>query len=382
MNDDVKQKSLDYHKKYPGKIQVSGKVPLETPEDLGMVYTPGMAYPCMEIHADKSKAYDYTMKARSVAIVSDGTAVLGFGDIGPEAGLPVMEGKSMVFKRFADIDAFPLCIDTKDPENIVNFCKWIAPTFGGIHLEDIKAPECFYIENKLKEILDIPVFHDDQWGTAIVALAGLINALKVVGKEIGSVKIVINGAGAAGIAIARILVQYGAKNVILLDSQGVIHKGRTDLNDFKVAMLDSTNPHNETGDLESAMRGADVFLGVSKEGLVSLDMVRSMAKDPIVFAMANPVPEIMPPEALAAGAAVVATGRADFPNQVNNVLAFPGVFKGALAVRAKDLTLDMMIGAAKGLAALIKEPRPDYIIPGAFDEGVCDSVARAVSEAV
>lgn len=377
---DIKTKALDYHRKFPGKIQISGKVDLNTPEDLGMVYTPGMAYPCMEIAADKSKAYEYTMKARSVAIVSDGTAVLGFGDIGPEAALPVMEGKAMVFKKFADIDAFPLCIGTKDVDEIVRFCKLLEPTFAGIHLEDIKAPECFYIENKLKEILDIPVFHDDQNGTAIVALAGLINALIVVGKEVEDVKIVINGAGAAGIAIAKILVEYGAKNVILMDSVGAIHRGRTDLNEFKIEMLEITNPNNESGDLAGVMQGADVFMGVSKAGLVSQDMVRSMAKDPIVFAMANPVPEIMPPEALEAGAAVVATGRADFPNQINNVLAFPGVFRGAIDSKAKQITQRMIVQAGIGLAGLIKNPTADRIIPGAFDEGVCDAVAKAVSE--
>jgi malate dehydrogenase (oxaloacetate-decarboxylating) len=375
---DIKQKSLDYHSKFGGKVEINGKYPLETPEDLGMIYTPGMAYPCMEIAADKSKAYDYTMKGRSVAIVSDGTAVLGFGDIGPEAGLPVMEGKSLVFKRFANIDAFPLCIGTKDPEEIVKFCQYLEPTFAGIHLEDIKAPECFYIEKKLQETLNIPVFHDDQWGTAIVALAGLINALKVVDKKVESVKVVINGAGAAGIAIAKILVEFGVKNVILLDSVGAINKDRDDLNEFKIEMLEVTNPNNETGGLAEVVQGADVFMGVSKAGLLSQDMVRSMAEKAVVFAMANPVPEIMPPEALEAGAAVVATGRADFPNQINNVLAFPGVFRGLLDARATKLTLDMMVKAATGLAGLIKSPTADYIIPGAFDEGVCEAVAKAM----
>jgi malate dehydrogenase (oxaloacetate-decarboxylating) len=377
---DIKQKSLDYHAKYQGKVQISGKVELNTPEDLGMIYTPGMAYPCMEIAADKSKAYDYTMKARSVAIVSDGTAVLGFGDIGPEAALPVMEGKSMVFKRFADIDAFPLCIGTKDPDEIVRFCQLLEPTFAGIHLEDIKAPECFYIEKKLQETMNIPVFHDDQWGTAIVALAGFINALKVVNKEVAGVKIVISGAGAAGIAVAKILIEYGVKNIILLDSVGAISQDRTDLNEFKIEMLAVTNPNNETGGLAEVIRGADVFIGLSKAGLLTQDMIRSMATSPIVFAMANPVPEIMPPEALEAGAAVVATGRADFPNQINNVLAFPGVFRGLLDQRAENLTINMMVKAATGLAGLIKEPRADYIIPGAFDEGVCESVASAMKE--
>lgn len=375
---DIKQNALDYHAKFPGKVQISGKVPLETPEDLGMIYTPGMAYPCMEIAADKKKAYDYTMKARSVAIVSDGTAVLGFGDIGPEAGLPVMEGKAMVFKRFADIDAFPLCIATKDPDEIIRFCQLLEPTFAGIHLEDIKAPECFYIEKKLQETMNIPVFHDDQWGTAIVALAGFINAIKVVGKQADTVKVVISGAGAAGIAVAKILVEYGVKNVILLDSVGAIHSSRTDLNDFKQEMLAVTNPNGETGALLDVIKGADVFMGLSKAGLLTQDMIRSMAEKPVVFAMANPVPEIMPPEALAAGAAVVATGRADFPNQINNVLAFPGVFRGLLDERAENLTITMMVKAANGLAGLIKDPTPEYIIPGAFDQGVCEAVANAM----
>lgn len=378
MSEDIKQKSLDYHSKFGGKVELTGKYPLETPEDLGMIYTPGMAYPCLEIAADKKKAYDYTMKRRSVAIVSDGTAVLGFGDIGPEAGLPVMEGKAMVFKRFADIDAFPLCIGTKDPDEIVRFCQLLEPTFAGIHLEDIKAPECFYIEKKLQETMNIPVFHDDQWGTAIVALAGFINALKVVEKQADAVKVVISGAGAAGIAVAKILVEFGVKNVILLDSVGAIHSGRTDLNDFKVEMLATTNPNSEAGGLAEVIKGADVFMGLSKAGLLSQDMIRSMANQPVIFAMANPVPEIMPPEALAAGAAVVATGRADFPNQINNVLAFPGVFRGLLDERAENLTINMMVKAATGLAGLIKEPTADYIIPGAFDEGVCEAVANAM----
>jgi malate dehydrogenase (oxaloacetate-decarboxylating) len=375
---DIKQKSLDYHSKYGGKIEITGKYPLETPEDLGMIYTPGMAYPCLEIAADKKKAYDYTMKRRSVAIVSDGTAVLGFGDIGPEAGLPVMEGKAMVFKRFADIDAFPLCIGTTDPDEIVRFCQLLEPTFAGIHLEDIKAPECFYIEKKLQETMNIPVFHDDQWGTAIVALAGFINALKVVGKEAQSVKVVISGAGAAGIAVAKILVEYGVKNIILLDSVGAIHAGRDDLNEFKIEMLETTNPNSESGDLATVIKGADVFMGLSKAGLLTAEMIQSMSEKPVIFAMANPIPEIMPPEALAAGAAVVATGRADYPNQINNVLAFPGVFRGLLDERAENLTINMMVKAATGLAGLIKEPRADYIIPGAFDEGVCESVASAM----
>lgn len=375
---DIKQKALDFHSKHKGKLQIAGKVSLDTPEDLGMVYTPGMAYPCMEIAEDKSKAYDYTLKATTVAVVTDGTAVLGFGDIGPEASLPVMEGKALVFKKFANIDAYPICLATKDVEDIIMICKNIAPGFGGIHLEDIAAPACFEIEDRLKEELDIPVFHDDQHGTAIVALAGMINALKVVGKTMEESRFVINGAGAAGIAIAKILVNAGASDVILLDSQGTIFKGRDGLNKYKQEIAETTNPRMVDGDLAAAMQDADVFLGVSKANLVSQDMVRSMAANPIVFAMANPVPEIMPEDAIAAGAAVVATGRADYPNQVNNVLAFPGVFKGALDARATDITEEMKVAAAHAIAEMVTEPRPDYIIPGAFEPGLADNVAKAV----
>ena len=304
--------------------------------------------------------------------------MLGFGDIGPEASLPVMEGKALVFKKFANIDAYPICLATKDVEDIIMICKNIAPGFGGIHLEDIAAPACFEIEDRLKEELDIPVFHDDQHGTAIVALAGMINALKVVGKTMEESRFVINGAGAAGIAIAKILVNAGASDVILLDSQGTIFKGRDGLNKYKQEIAETTNPRMVDGDLAAAMQDADVFLGVSKANLVSQDMVRSMAANPIVFAMANPVPEIMPEDAIAAGAAVVATGRADYPNQVNNVLAFPGVFKGALDARATDITEEMKVAAAHAIAEMVTEPRPDYIIPGAFETGLADNVAKAV----
>lgn len=376
---DVKQKALDFHARNKGKLQVAGKVPLDTPEDLGMVYTPGMAYPCLEIAEDKSKAYDYTLKATTVAVVTDGTAVLGFGDIGPEAAMPVMEGKALVFKKFANIDAYPLCLATKEVEDIIMICKNIAPGFGGIHLEDIAAPACFEIEDRLRAELDIPVFHDDQHGTAIVALAGMINALKVVNKTMEEARFVINGAGAAGIAIAKILVNAGASDVILLDSQGTIFKGRDGLNKYKQEVAEITNPRMVDADLATAMQDADVFLGVSKANLVTGDMVKSMAKDPIIFAMANPVPEIMPEDALAAGAAVVATGRADYPNQVNNVLAFPGVFKGALDARATDITEAMKVAAAHAIAEMVTEPRPDYIIPGAFEPGLADKVAEAVA---
>jgi malate dehydrogenase (oxaloacetate-decarboxylating) len=377
---DVKKRALDFHSQYKGKLQIAGKVPLDTPEDLGMVYTPGMAYPCMEIAEDKSKAYDYTLKATTVAIVTDGTAVLGFGDIGPEAAMPVMEGKALVFKKFANIDAYPLCLDTKEVDDIVMICKNIAPGFGGIHLEDIAAPACFEIEDRLKEELDIPVFHDDQHGTAIVALAGMINALKVVGKTMEDSRFVINGAGAAGIAVAKILVNAGASDVILLDSKGTLFKGRDGMNKYKTEVAEITNPRMVDSDLAEAMKDADVFLGVSKADLVSEEMVKSMAKDPIIFAMANPVPEILPEKAIAAGAAVVGTGRADYPNQVNNVLAFPGIFKGALDARATDITEAMKVAAAHAIAAMIKEPRPDYIIPGAFEPGLADKVAEAVRE--
>jgi len=377
---DQKQIALDFHSKYKGKIQVTGKVPLETPEDLGMVYTPGMAYPCMEIKDDESKAYDYTMKATSVAVVTDGTAVLGFGNIGPKASLPVMEGKALVFKKFANIDAYPICLDTTDVDEIVMICKNIAPGFGGIHLEDIAAPACFEIESRLKEELDIPVFHDDQHGTAIVVLAGIINALKVVDKKLEDVKIIVNGAGAAGIACTKILMNAGAKNVIMLDSRGALCSLRDNLNKYKVEMEGSTNPNDTCGSLAEMIKDADVFIGVSVAGVLKKEMVESMANDSIVFAMANPVPEIMPEEALAAGAAIVATGRADYPNQVNNVLAFPGVFKGALDARAKDITEPMKVAAAHAIAAMVKEPNPELIIPGAFYPGLTEKVAEEVKK--
>lgn len=377
---DAKQKALDFHSEHKGKIQITGKVPLDTPEDLGMVYTPGMAYPCMEIKDDESKAYDYTMKATTVAVVTDGTAVLGFGDIGPKASLPVMEGKALVFKKFANIDAYPICLDTKDVDEIVMICKNIAPGFGGIHLEDIAAPACFEIEDRLKAELDIPVFHDDQHGTAIVTLAGILNAVKVVSKKLEDCKIVVNGAGAAGIACAKILKNAGAKNVIMLDSKGALCSLREGLNKYKVEMENATNPHDTCGSLEEMMVDADIFIGVSKAGLVTQDMVRSMADDPIIFAMANPMPEILPEEALAAGAAVVATGRADYPNQVNNVLAFPGVFKGALDARAGAITEAMKVAAAHAIASMVEEPKADYIIPGAFYPNLTDKVAKAVAE--
>lgn len=378
---DLKQKALDYHAEHHGKIQICSKVKFDTVEDLGMVYTPGMGYPCQEIVKDKDNAYKYTMKADTVAVVTDGTAVLGYGAIGPYAAIPVMEGKALVYKKFADLNAFPICLDTTDPEEIIFICKNIAPAFGAIHLEDIKAPECFHIENRLKEILDIPVFHDDQHGTAIVAMAGLINAMKVVGKDWNDVKVVVNGAGAAGLAIAKILINKGVKNLIVADSQGALYPGRDDMNEYKDEIAAQTNPGKEIGQLAYIIENADVFVGVSKAGLLSESMVKSMAKDPIVFALANPIPEIDPELAIKAGAKVVATGRPDYPNQVNNVLAFPGVIKGAIEVRATDLTQAMYIAAAEALAGMIKDPTPDRVIPGAFDEGVTEAVAEAVKKA-
>jgi malate dehydrogenase (oxaloacetate-decarboxylating) len=375
-----KQTALDFHSKHKGKIQVTGKVPLDTPEDLGMVYTPGMAYPCMEIKEDESKAYDYTMKATSVAVVTDGTAVLGFGDIGPKAAIPVMEGKALVFKKFANIDAYPICLDTKDVDEIVMICKNIAPGFGGIHLEDIAAPACFDIEKRLKEELDIPVFHDDQHGTAIVVLAGILNALKVTGKKMEDVKVIVNGAGAAGIACTKILMNAGAKNVIMLDSRGALCSLRDNLNKYKVEMENTTNPHDTCGSLSEMIVDADIFIGVSVAGALTKEMVKTMAKDPIIFALANPIPEIMPEEALEAGAAVVATGRADYPNQVNNVLAFPGVFKGALDARATDITEEMKVAAAQAIAVMVEKPNPELIIPGAFHPGLTEKVAEEVAK--
>lgn len=380
-NQDLKQIALDFHAKSKGKVQIASKVKFDGPEELGLVYTPGMGYPCQEIVKDEDKAYEYTMKGTSVAVISDGSAVLGYGSIGAKAAIPVMEGKALVFKKFANIDAYPICLDTQDPEEIIFICKNIAPCFGGIHLEDIKAPECFYIEQKLKEQLDIPVFHDDQHGTAIVALAGLINALKVVGKQWADCKVVINGAGAAGIAIAKIMIKMGVKNLILADSKGAVYRGRDDLNPYKEEIAELTNPGKEIGQLAYIIEGADIFIGVSKAGLLSEAMVESMAKDPIIFALANPIPEIDPECAKRAGAAVVATGRPDHANQVNNVLAFPGVFRGAIDARITKLTTEMYIAAGQGLADLIKEPTADRVIPGAFDDGVMEAVANAIKAA-
>jgi malate dehydrogenase (oxaloacetate-decarboxylating) len=378
-----KKRALDYHRKHRGKVEVVSRGALENLEDLGLAYTPGVAEPCLAIKEDPSAVFEYTCKGRMVAVVTDGSAVLGLGNIGPQAALPVMEGKAVLFKTFGDIDAFPLCLDTQDTEEITRAVQFLAPTFGGINLEDIAAPRCFDIERRLEETLDIPVFHDDQHGTAIVCLAGLINALKVVGKKIEEVTAVINGAGAAGNAIAKLLVQARIEDVIVCDRRGIIHRGRLGLDQYKEELAEITNRRGISGDLAEAIKGRDVFIGVSAPGQVTKEMVSTMAKDPIIFAMANPVPEIFPDEAIAAGAKVVGTGRSDFPNQVNNVLAFPGIFKGALKVRASKINHEMKLAAAYAIADIIspEELSPDYCIPGVFDKRVATQVAMAVAKA-
>ncbi|SHE88283.1 malate dehydrogenase (oxaloacetate-decarboxylating) [Caldanaerobius fijiensis DSM 17918] len=375
------EEALALHEKNRGKIEIKSKVKVKNARDLSLAYTPGVAEPCKRIHDDPDSVYRYTSKGNMVAVVSDGTAVLGLGDIGPRAALPVMEGKAILFKEFAGIDAVPICLDTTDVNEIVQAVRYIAPSFGGINLEDIKAPKCFEIESRLKAILDIPVFHDDQHGTAIVVLAALKNALKLVDKTIAEVKIVINGAGAAGIAIAKLLLKAGAKNIVMCDKKGILSSDDDTLEGVHREMAVLTNPFRIRGNLADAIRGADVFIGVSAGGVLKGEMVKSMADRPIVFAMANPIPEIMPDEAYSAGAYIVGTGRSDFPNQINNVLAFPGVFKGALKVRAKDINEDMKLAAADAISSLISdnELRPDYIIPSVFDERVVAAVAEAVS---
>lgn len=352
-------------------------------EALSLAYTPGVAQPCLEIQKDVSKSYELTRRWNTVAVVTDGTAVLGLGDIGPEAGMPVMEGKCVLFKEFGGVDAIPLCVRSKDVDDIVNTVALLAGSFGGVNLEDISAPRCFEIERKLKERCDIPVFHDDQHGTAVITLAGLLNALKLVGKDITQVKIVTSGAGAAGIAIIRLLMSMGLKNVIMTDRHGAIYKGREGLNPVKQEMAEITNQHCEKGTLAEVIRGADVFIGVSAPGTLTKEMVQTMAKDAVIFACANPTPEIFPDEAKAGGAAVVSTGRSDFPNQVNNVLAFPGIFRGALDVRASDINDEMKVAAAYAIAGLVgdDELNADYILPAAFDPRVKDAVAKAVAEA-
>jgi len=379
---DIAQEALKRHYEWAGKLSVVPKMTVSNKHELSIAYTPGVAQPCLEIQKDISKSYELTGRHNLVAVVTDGTAVLGLGDIGPEAGMPVMEGKCVLFKAFGGVDAVPLCIRSKDVDEIVRTIELLSGSFGGINLEDISAPRCFEIERRLKEVCDIPVFHDDQHGTAVVVLAALLNALRLTGRKLESVRVVTSGAGAAGIAIVRLLLSLGLKDVILCDRAGAIYKGRPDLSDAKAEIAEITNPERRSGSLADVICGADVFIGVSGPGMVTKEMVRSMAKDPILFPLANPVPEIMPDEARAAGAAIVGTGRSDFPNQINNVLAFPGIFRGALDVRARDINDEMKIAAAHALAALVgDELSPDHIIPEAFDPRVGPAVAAAVAEA-
>ncbi|MBS6508564.1 MAG: NAD-dependent malic enzyme [Paraclostridium bifermentans] len=380
---DYFKKSLDLHEEKVGKIEIISKVKVETRDDLSLAYTPGVAEPCRKIFENEENVYKYTSKGNLVAVVTDGSAVLGLGDIGPKAGLPVMEGKSILFKEFADVDAIPICLDTKNVEEIVDTIKLISPGFGGINLEDISAPRCFEIEEKLKKELDIPVFHDDQHGTAIVVLAGLINALKVVGKKMEEIKVVVNGAGAAGTAITKLLLSSGVTNLIVCDKVGILHKYMKGIDEAKIELAKLTNFDNIQGNLADALIGADVFIGVSAPGIVSKDMVKSMNKDSIFFAMANPTPEIMPYEAKEAGARVIGTGRSDFPNQVNNVLAFPGIFRGALDVRAKEINEEMKIAAAYAIASMIKdeELNENNVIPYALDKTIANNVAEAIKKA-
>lgn len=377
------EESLKLHEKNSGKIEVTSKLKITTREDLSLAYTPGVAEPCRKIHENEEDVYKYTSKGNLVAVVTDGTAVLGLGDIGPKAGLPVMEGKAILFKEFANVDAVPICLDTKNVDEIVKTVKLIAPGFGGINLEDIGAPRCFEVEEILKKELDIPVFHDDQHGTAIVVLAGVINALKVVNKKIEDVKVVVNGAGAAGTAIAKLLLSMGVKNLIACDKVGILYEGIEEVDDAKKELGKITNPNKLKGSLADALVGADVFIGVSAPGIVSQAMVKSMNKDSILFAMANPTPEIMPDEAKAAGAKVIGTGRSDFPNQVNNVLAFPGIFRGALDVRAKEINEEMKIAAAYAIASMIKDEdlNENNVIPDALDKSVAANIAEAIKKA-
>ncbi len=380
---DYAKESLKKHAEWGGKIEVIATVPCKTKEDLSLAYTPGVAQPCLEIQKDVSKSYELTRRHNLCAVITDGTAVLGLGDIGPEAGMPVMEGKCALFKSFGDVDAIPLCVKTKDVDEFVNAVYLMSGSFGGINLEDISAPRCFEIERKLKEKCDIPIFHDDQHGTAVITLAGLVNALKVVGKKKEDVTIVTSGAGAAAIAIVKLLLSAGFKNVIMTDRTGAIYEGREGLNWIKAEMAQITNPEKKQGSLADVIVGADVFIGVSAPGTLTTEMVKTMAKDSIIFACANPTPEIYPDDAKAGGAAVIATGRSDFPNQINNVLAFPGIFRGTFDVRASDINEEMKVAAANALANLISddELNADYIIPAAFDERVGPAVSKAVAEA-
>ena len=380
---DYAKESLKLHYELKGKLEITPRAKVDSKEALSLAYTPGVAEPCLVIQKDVEKSYELTRRWNTVAVVTDGTAVLGLGDIGPEAGMPVMEGKCVLFKAFGDVDAIPLCVRTKDVEEIVKTVSLLAGSFGGVNLEDISAPRCFEIEKRLKEVCDIPIFHDDQHGTAVVTLAGLINALKLTGKKIEEVKIVTSGAGAAGIAIIKLLISMGAKNVIMTDREGAIYKGRDNLNPIKMEMAEITNLSMEKGSLSDVIKNADVFIGVSAPGTLSKEMVKSMAEKPIIFACANPIPEIFPEDAKVAGAAVVSTGRSDFPNQINNVLCFPGIFRGTLDVRAKDINDEMKVAAAYAIAGLVsdQELNAEYILPAAFDERVKDAVAKAVAEA-
>lgn len=379
----IYEESLQFHKQLRGKLEVSSRVKITNEKDLSLAYTPGVAEPCREIHKDPSTAYLYTRKWNTVAVISDGTAVLGLGDIGPLASLPVMEGKSILFKEFADVDAFPIVLDTKDVNEIVETVVRIAPTLGGINLEDISAPRCFEIEKKLKERLNIPVFHDDQHGTAIIVLSGLMNALKIVNKKVEDLKIIVNGAGSAGTAITKLLLSYGAKNIIICDRAGALNRNSTYSNPYFTELSNITNPNNESGLLCDVIKNADVFIGVSAPNIVSKEMVTSMNSDSILFAMANPTPEIFPDDAKNAGAKVIGTGRSDFPNQINNVLAFPGIFRGALDVRATEINEEMKIAAAHAIADSVsdEELNPNYIIPKAFNLDVQKRVAQAVKDA-
>ena len=380
----LRDDALNMHKENRGKLSIVSKVPLHNAEDLSLAYSPGVAEPCKDIFQDESKVYDYTVKGNLVAVVSNGTAVLGLGNIGPKAAMPVMEGKALLFKSFADVDAFPLCLDTTDSDKIVETVKLLEPTFGGVNLEDIAAPACFEIEDRLRKICNIPIFHDDQHGTAIVTAAGLLNALKLANKKIEEIHVVINGAGSAGVAIVKLLLSMGVKDVILCDTTGIIYEGRpSGMNSFKAEMARMTNKEQKQGSLADALVGADVFVGVSAPGVVTKEMVRSMNPDSIIFALANPEPEIMPEEAKEAGALVIGTGRSDFPNQVNNVLAFPGIFRGALDVQAKEINEEMKLAAVHAIAGLIAEEdlHTHYVIPDPFDRRVAAHVAEAVANA-